>query len=277
MTAPEPLFLEGRSGRLFALHVPAAGADTLGVVLLPPFAEEMNRSRRMLRRQATALAQAGISALLLDPLGTGDSAGDFADAHWERWVEDVGTAAAALCQRGAVRIGLFGLRLGALLAAAAAPTLPAPCFATALWQPVVSGRAHLAEFLRLRTLPGAVQAAAGETIELLAARLASGTAVEVAGYEVSPELAGALNGLGLAALADPALGPVIWCDLVPLTGLPAAAASSACIAVWRAAGLRVASSTVVGPAFWGGQGPALVPELIDVTTAALSAAARSVP
>ena len=38
----------------------------------------------------------------------------------------------------------------------AAPFLPSASFTTVLWQPVVKGRVHLDEFLRLRTMPGAL-------------------------------------------------------------------------------------------------------------------------
>jgi len=143
---PEPLFLRGSAGALFALYVPAKKPSDRGVVLVPPFAEEMNRARRMLRLQATALAESRISALLLDPFGTGDSAGDFADARWETWIADLRVAVMALAARGVQRVGLLGMRLGAVLAVAAAATLASPCFATALWQPVVEGNRHLAEW-----------------------------------------------------------------------------------------------------------------------------------
>ena len=83
MISPEPLFLRGSAGALFALYVPALSRSDRGVVLLPPFAEEMNLSRRMLRLQASALAERGIAALVLDLFGTGDSAGDFGDSLWD--------------------------------------------------------------------------------------------------------------------------------------------------------------------------------------------------
>jgi exosortase A-associated hydrolase 2 len=268
----EPLFLPGTAGSLFALYVPADPWSDRGVVLLPPFAEEMNRARRMLRSQAAALAQAGIGALSLDPFGTGDSAGNFADARWETWVADVRVAVEALAARGARHIGLLGLRLGATLAAAAAPTLASACFATVLWQPVVEGRRHLTEFLRVRTLPGAWTDGGPVAIETMRAWLVAEKAVEVAGYDVVPGMAAALDALDLVDLAHPALGRVTWLELVrdPLLSLSADAAR--CVAAWRASGLSVTTRTIPGPAFWTGQGNAVLPDLIAAATAAFGAA-----
>lgn len=272
MTRVEPLFLRGTAGFLFALHVRTESPGDRGVVLLPPFAEEMNRARRMLRLQATALAEAGITALLLDPFGTGDSAGDFADAGWETWVADVRIAADALITRGCGRVGLLGLRLGATLAAAAAPTLASPCFATVFLQPVVRGRSHLTEFLRVRTMPGALNRDGPMTLEMIRDRLAAGKTVEAAGYDVTPRLAAALDALELATLAHPALGRVTWLELVLDPGLPLSAAGARCADAWMAGGLAVTTGAIPGPAFWIKPDNAVVPDLIAATVTAFEAA-----
>lgn len=272
MTHAEPLFLTGPSGALFALHFPACPRGERGVILLPPFAEEMNLARRMLRLQGAALAEVRIAAILLDPFGTGDSAGDFADARWETWIADVCVAAEALSVRGAQRIGLLGLRLGAALAAAAAPRLDSTCFASVLWQPVVQGRRHLTDFLRLRTLPGAARGDGPRTVEMMRACLAAGEAVEVAGYDIAPEMAAALDALELAELAHPALGTVTWFEVVHDPMQPISAAGARCLAAWTASGLAVKDQTIPGRSFWTGQAITLVPELIAATTAAFEAA-----
>ncbi len=272
MTLPEPLFLPGSAGALFALYIPAEQRGDRGVVLLPPFAEEMNRARRMLRLQAAALSQNRIAALLLDPFGTGDSAGDFADARWETWIADVRVAVSALSAHGAQRIGLLGVRLGAALAVAAASTLALPCFATALWQPVVHGHRHLTEFLRLRALPAASNASRPATVEMMRACLAAEKTVEVAGYDVVPPMAAALDALDLGELAHRALGRVMWFEVVHDRLLPLSAAGARCVAAWTTSGLTVSTEAIPGPAFWSGQGNAIVPDLISATTAAFEEA-----
>ncbi len=69
------------------------------LLYLPPFAEEANRSRRMAVLQARRLAARGWPVLLLDPFGTGDSAGAFHEARWELWLADAARAAAWLATR----------------------------------------------------------------------------------------------------------------------------------------------------------------------------------
>ena len=59
-TAPRPIFIDSPSGRLFGVYcAPGASTRRRGAVLyVPPFAEEMNRSRRMVALQARAFAAA---------------------------------------------------------------------------------------------------------------------------------------------------------------------------------------------------------------------------
>ena len=119
---------------------------------VPPFGDEMNKSRRMAALQARALAAAGGSVALLDLRGTGDSAGDHAEATWDGWRDDVVQAFTWLSRRCDGPVLLWGLRLGALLAADLVDKrrlLPAGML---LWQPVASGRGFFNQFLRLASL-----------------------------------------------------------------------------------------------------------------------------
>src|SRR5690242_11050763 len=124
-SAMEAFFLPAAAGQRFCLyHRAAAGIPERGaVVFVHPFAEEMNKCRRMAALQSRALAAAGYTVLQMDLLGCGDSSGDFADATWEAWVDDVGLACTWLWQRSAAPLWLWGLRGGCLLAAAAAREL----------------------------------------------------------------------------------------------------------------------------------------------------------
>src|SRR5437763_1590993 len=112
----EPFFLKSGTGQRFCLfHPPAASCRGAGLDV-HPFAEEMNRSRRMAALQARALSALGYGVLQIDLYGCGDSSGDFGDAHWDLWKQDLAAGAAWLRQRLDQPITLWGLRLGALLA-----------------------------------------------------------------------------------------------------------------------------------------------------------------
>ena len=62
------------------------------IIHIPAFAEEMNKSRRMLAMQAQAFAGQGYAVLVLDLFGTGDSSGDFGEATWDIWLQNIDTA-----------------------------------------------------------------------------------------------------------------------------------------------------------------------------------------
>ena len=145
----QPLFIDRPHGRLFAIHHRPSGAPAPGeaVVYVHPFAEEMNQSRRMAALQAEALAGLGRGVLMLDLTGCGDSTGEFADARWQTWRDDVVAGCRWLGERGYRRITLWGLRLGAALAVETACAEPGICRRLVLWQPVVSGRTLLTQFL----------------------------------------------------------------------------------------------------------------------------------
>jgi alpha/beta superfamily hydrolase len=96
LIGPEPHFIAGHGGQLFALHFPSEKPSGRALLVLPPFAEELNKTRRMLSLAARALQNAGHEVLLVDLYGTGDSAGDFADASFRGWSADL--QAASCCR-----------------------------------------------------------------------------------------------------------------------------------------------------------------------------------
>jgi exosortase A-associated hydrolase 2 len=161
----------------------------------------MNLARRVAALQARALASLGVGVLLVDLFGTGDSAGDFRDARWDIWLNDVTTATEWMERQGCVVGGLWGLRLGALLAVAAAANAPGRYRRLLLWQPVVEGKSLLTQFLRIRLARSIGDGGSSETTEVLRARLSAGEAVEVAGYELSPELGRAIDSVRMDRLS----------------------------------------------------------------------------
>src|ERR1700712_1296748 len=133
-----PLFLDfhGTSpGRRFCLlHRPPHDVAAGAILFVHPFAEEMNKSRRMASLQARAFAQAGYAVLQCDLLGCGDSSGDFGDATWNDWIDDVADAAAWIGRRFDAPLTLWGLRAGCLVAAEAARRKSLDCDFL-FWQP----------------------------------------------------------------------------------------------------------------------------------------------
>jgi alpha/beta superfamily hydrolase len=107
---------------------------------------------------------------------------------WDDWIEDVVRAQRWLAERFDAPQWIWGVRAGALLACAALREVAAA--GLLLWQPIVSGRQHLAAFLRVATAGALLrEGAEPASVKSLLARLQSGEHVDVAGYSVAPAVA----------------------------------------------------------------------------------------
>lgn len=272
MTAARPRvsghFLRGPSGALaVVLWQPPQGVDAVASVLhLPAFGDEMNKSRRMVALQARALAAQGATVALLDPSGTGDSAGEFGDATWDAWRADAGFAWDWLASFGAVPRVLWGLRLGALLCADLAAGRAVEPAGVLLWQPVVSGRTFFRQLLRL---PAAQRVSRNDNAGA-PAPVARGDAdlAEVGGYALNRALVEGAEACSFAALAIDGC-PVAWLETTIASPPTLSPAAAQVVEGWRARGAQVSATAVRGPSFWSAQEIAEAPELIEASTRAL--------
>jgi exosortase A-associated hydrolase 2 len=264
----------GVLGRRFLLHrSPVSEPVRALVVYVHPFAEEMNKSRRMATLQSIALAKSGWAVLQIDLLGCGDSGGDFGDATWNHWVDDVVQAAHWLMSRhvaAGAPLWLWGLRAGCLLAGHAAERLARPVNYL-FWQPTPSGQVILQQFLRLKLAGDMIGSHGKGAMTAMRQALASGQAVDVAGYRLSPELA---QGLAEATLKPtPMPSRVEWLELSSRAQPALSPTSSMAVDRWRAAGHAVRPAAVTGPAFWQTTEIEWSSALLEESTARLNATA----
>ncbi|THF61614.1 hydrolase 2, exosortase A system-associated [Pseudothauera rhizosphaerae] len=254
--------------RFCVLRAPPAGVERKGgVVHIPAFGEEMNRSRRMVALQADLLAADGWLVMQIDPLGTGDSSGDFGDAGWDAWLADVKLAVDWMRGQEVGEIWLWGLRLGGLLAAEAVRRFDLRC-GLLLWQPVTSGKQHLQQFLRLWKAARIVGKAVDET-RSPQQRLDAGEPAEVAGYSISPALAGGMQHAALSAVA--AVPAVHWLHIGAPGALEPTPAFARLHEAWTAREVPVSFAAVEGPPFWQTQEIEEVSELLARTRALMAA------
>jgi exosortase A-associated hydrolase 2 len=266
----EAFFLPRGAGERFCVFYAARGTPIGSVLYLHPFADEMNKSRRMAALQARAFAALGYAVLQMDLLGCGESSGDFADARWPRWKDDVQTASEWLSRHTGGPIHLWGLRLGALLAADCAREHDASFASLLMWQPVISGAQLMTQFLRLRLTSQMLSGAAARSgPEQLRAQLAAGTSLEIGGYELTPELAADIDRLDLATLAPKNI-PARWFE-VSADATPSPAMRRAAQA-WQAAGAEMDLLAIHGERFWDSVEICQCPELIAATSNALTLA-----
>jgi pimeloyl-ACP methyl ester carboxylesterase len=119
-----------------------------GIVFCYPFGQEYMRAHRAMRLLADMLARKGYHVFRFDYRGTGDSAGQLEAFSPIDWLDDIEAAVQELRDiAGLQRIGLLGLRLGALLAKEVAARR-ADIEQLLLWDPVVSGAEYLSELRR---------------------------------------------------------------------------------------------------------------------------------
>lgn len=274
----EAFFLPAAQGqRLCVFHAPPPGEALRGsVIYVPPLAEEMNRCRRMASLQARAFAQAGFATLQIDLMGCGDSSGNFADATWEAWLDDIDLARQWLAQRCAAPLWLWGARAGCLLAAHSAGRSAEVPVGLLMWMPVVSGRQHVQQFLRLRVMGDVVrgsQSKPSESTASLLQQLEQGQSVEVAGYVMGSKLAAGLSG---ARLDDVGHSLQVRCfevvgpgNAAPMTVSPALEQQ---LSRWAAAGISATATVVPGEPFWQVPEAPGCNELLRATTNALIAA-----
>ena len=266
-----PQFVSGPAGPLFITLYPfkdACSSDEW-VIHVPAFAEEMNKSRKIVRDQAVALADKGATVIVPDLFGTGDSAGDFVQADWDIWKQDIRFLVQWAVDRGAKEVTLWGLRAGALLALDLYQDTALGISRLLLWQPIHSGEQLATQFLRLRMAAG-MMSGEPETVAQLRERLYRGETIEVAGYEVSPTLIKQLDQTNLKKFTLPPVSRIDWFEVVNKAGKPLLPMSRKLIEEMHAKGLDIRASTVEGEPFWATQELINAPFLIERTTGAIS-------
>jgi len=254
--------------RLCLFHAPAPtlhDGPRSKVLYLHPFAEEMNKSRRMAALACRALAEAGHAVLQIDLRGCGDSSADFGDASWADWQADVRLALAELDRRVPdTPLWLWSLRAGALLAA----TDWGRPVNHLLWQPMTSGKLALQQFLRLKLAAELASGAGKGLMDQLKTELTAGRPVEIAGYRLGAALASGLEAAKLSPAGTP--GRVEWLELSTREDATLTPVSEQAIKGWQDAGWTVRPQLVPGPGFWATAEIELAPALITRTVEALA-------
>lgn len=272
-TPAEPFFLKTDHGARFCLYHHPRSTDRCrgALIYIHPFGDEMNKSRRMAAMQARSFATAGFGVLQIDLFGCGDSSGEFREARWDIWKQDLLAAKEWIEDRTKAPISLWGLRLGALLALDFAKSSPPGIHGIILWQPVTSGESFITQFLRLQLanemLAGDQKKKGGTSV--LRNALAEGKTLEVAGYELDPELAATIDGLKAADLA--VKGTCIhWFEMVAEEGRALPPSAKKTVDAWGQQDIDVHMHLVTCLPFWATQEISECFQLIAATTEAYS-------
>jgi alpha-beta hydrolase superfamily lysophospholipase len=161
------------------LELPAGAVGETAVLICNPLGFEAVNAHRGLRHLAEHLAGLGFPTLRFDYPGCGDSAQDeFDPDRIAAWTASIVEAARELRARtGCPRLAVIGLRLGAALAALAAPQLDAHWLV--LWNPVQDGRQYARELRALAMLANLQPDADSTALEVGGFALARQTAQDL--------------------------------------------------------------------------------------------------
>lgn len=255
-------FIGAAGRRLFVLLRAPSLPEGECTLVVPPFAEEMNKSRRIVTDFARHARLQGRGVLCVDLAGTGDSEGEFADARIGRWIDDLSTAIAWSESLGWRVTSVLGIRFGALLAAVLVRRQALNLSRLVFWQPILNGSRMIDQFLRIRVMATRMGEGQAEAATELRARLKAGDRVEIAGYALSGELCADIDALDLQRELTAAFPPIRWLEVVADAEATMLPGTQRALEIARANGGRIEHAQVAGDPFWMateiGTNPALV-------------------
>ena len=167
------------------------------VVLVPPFAEEMNRSKRMYVLCARLLADSGIHAICFDYSGTGDSSGKWGDFEYQDWVGDVSDVY-TYSTKHASEVNFIALRFGALVLADAILQSEITAKKCLLWDPVEKGDALTRPLVRMKIAAAMADNSKKITTQEVMDAMSNTGYIESAGYHITHSMFDEVNGKKLS-------------------------------------------------------------------------------
>ena len=184
---PAPFFLEVDGRQLFVTRWQTGQTDAKPILLLPPFAEEMNRVRRFASELSKKLLTAGYTLWTVDLSCTGDSSGKFSASKVNEWQGDLLAALNYVQASENLSCDLLAIRGGSLFLPNLLEQSTTEIRKVCLVEPISTGGQLLNEFLRIRVAKSIFEGTK-ETVSSLATLLEDGDSLEVAGYKLTSGL-----------------------------------------------------------------------------------------
>ncbi len=182
----KPIFIDYVPERLFCVFREPDPSTVIkgSVIVLPAFAEEMNRTRSFASAVATQLADNGFYVLQPDLSGTGDSTGEFKTSTWEKWIGELEYLSQWLAKK-CHPLNIVTIRAGALFLPGLLKLPSVTVENICMVEPFISGEEYMSLFLQQRVARSMFEGPK-ESIALLTGELKSGATLVVGGYELSP-------------------------------------------------------------------------------------------
>jgi exosortase A-associated hydrolase 2 len=234
------------------------------VLFVPPFGEEMNKSRRQFADTAKDLVANGFAVLLVDLFGTGDSSGEFSQARWPTWKGDLAAAVSWVRAKGFYIDAVVAIRLGCSLVAEALIDIDCRISKTVFWQPVTNGKQYMNQFLRLRSASSMMKDNK-ETVEELRQRLVGAETLEISGYELSPDLWRDIEAVDLLPCLGSQLGQLKVYEIGRPRADGVSPVTQRLLAAAEGSYVDASAQRVVGEPFWTATEIAVNDELRNLT------------
>ncbi len=194
--------LSGRNHKIFLAHYFPKACTSVDehrvVILVPPFAEEMNRSKRMFVLCAQKLSEIGLNVICFDYAGTGDSEGEWGDFSYADWYQNFLDVYNYSQTKGFQSVDIISLRFGSLLSADA---IVNECIAInncIFWDPVEKGESFIRQLIRTKIAAEMSLAENKSEKYNYLNELDQHGYIEIAGYKLTEELIESIKSLKLS-------------------------------------------------------------------------------
>ena len=207
MYATEFHYLQSsQNSQIFLVHYSPveAAATNRAVILIPPFAEEMNRSKRMYVLCARLLANHGFDAICFDYSGTGDSQGNWGDYSYSDWLTNLQDVYKYV-YKDIPNISVIALRFGALLAVDSIAKGDIEINQCVLWDPVDNGEALTRQLIRTKIATAMASQSKKITTQQVRDEIDQLGYLEVGGYHVPASLIDEIDGKKINQSIEPVL------------------------------------------------------------------------
>ena len=179
-------------------------ADTQAVILVPPFAEELSRSKRMYVLCARLLANSGFHVICFDYSGTGDSSGEWGEFDYVDWVNDLKTVY-QYANNYAAHVNFIALRFGALILADAIIQERLNTNRCIFWDPVEKGEQLTRQLVRMKIAATMADAAKKISSQEVKQSMQDEGFLESGGYHISSTMFDEISSKQIAPSVVPLL------------------------------------------------------------------------
>ncbi len=181
-----------QNSQIFLAHyAPCEQSEGVGsqqtVIFVPPFAEEMNRSKRMYVLCARLLADAGIHSICFDFAGTGDSSGEWGDYSYQDWKQNL-IDVYQFAKKITPTINLITLRDSALISLDLIKLNEIHIDKCVMWDPIDNGEVLIRQLVRMKIASAMADDLKKITTQEVSESIEKEGYLEVGGYHVSSDL-----------------------------------------------------------------------------------------